>query len=280
MAYKTILTFLPTVARAERVLDVALPIAESHDAHIIGVHVMPDVMNFLALTGGDIPVGMIEDQRRYLESEAEKIRAAFERRAGPGKARSEWRMAVDAVNDITQQFINVSLCADLIVTDQAAADFTRGPSSLAARMVLGTARPVLVVPSAGSFSTIGKRPIVAWNGDKEAARAAFDAVPLMQNAELVRILSVDPETGAGRDMLSLGDELAICLARHGLKAETVVSRKPEVAIGDELLNRISDYGADLLVMGCYGHSRYRELFFGGATRDILDRMTVPVLMSH
>ena len=120
----------------------------------------------------------------------------------------------------------------------------------------------------------------AEEAEKEAARAAFDAIPLMMEAELVRILAIDPVTGSGQDMVALGDELAVCLARHGLKTETTTSLTAGLSVGDELLNRLSDYGNDLLVMGCYGHSRLREMVFGGASRNILAHMTVPVLMSH
>ena len=280
MAYKTILTFLPSVERTDRVLDVALPIAEAQDAHLIGVHIIPDVMTFYGMSANQIPSDVINQQQRSLKEEADKVRVQFEKRASSARARSEWRLAHDNQNDDIQKFINISMCADLIVTDQNAFGSSRGTSDIAARMVLGTARPVLVVPSAGNYVSVGKRPLIAWNGDKEAVRAAFDAVPLMAHAELVRILAIDPDTRGKNDMISRGDELAVCLARHGLVTETTTSISAGIAVGDELLNRLSDFGSDLLVMGCYGHSRFREMLFGGASRDVLEHMTVPVLMSH
>jgi nucleotide-binding universal stress UspA family protein len=280
MAYKTILTFLASVERANRVLDVALPIAEEQDAHVIGVHIIPDFMAYYGMGVGQFPAEVIDLQRKQVDEEAERVRAAFEKRVGATRSRSEWRSARDNQNDEIQQFVNMSMCADLIVTDQNGAGLSRGASDVAARMVLGTARPVLVVPSAGTFTTVGKKPLIAWNGDKEAVRAAFDAVPLMRGAELVRILSIDAESRDGGVMLKRGDELAVCLARHGLKTETTSSITAGLAVGDELLNRLSDFGSDLLVMGCYGHSRFREMLFGGVSRDILEHMTVPVLMSH
>ncbi|MCB1512772.1 MAG: universal stress protein, partial [Hyphomicrobiaceae bacterium] len=241
MTYKTVLAFLPTFERAERVLDVALPIADAHGSHLVGVHVVPDVTMFYGIAAGQFPADLIDQQRRVQEDEAAKIRQMFEKRGGAGNAKIEWRQAVASESDATQKFVNMSICADLIVADQSATSFSGGGLEVAARMVLGTARPVLVVPSAGKFGVVGKRPLIAWNGEKESARAAFDAIPLMRHAELVRILSIDPATGEGQDMVALGDELAICLARHGLKTEATVSRTAGLSIGDELLNRLTDY---------------------------------------
>jgi nucleotide-binding universal stress UspA family protein len=280
MHYKTILAFLPTLERAERVLDVALPIAEAHDAHLTGIHTIPEVTAFYGMVEGQMPADIIEQQRRMFEDDADKIRTLFEKRTTTNAARSEWRSARDTQGDEIQKFINMSMCADLIVTDQAAAGVTGYGSDVAARMVLGTARPVLIVPSVGNYSIVGKRPLIAWNGEKEAARAAFDAIPLMMNAELVQILAIDPNTSSQEYMIAQGDELAVCLARHGLKMETTTSITAGISVGDEILNRIADGAHDLLVMGCYGHSRLRELVFGGASRDVLQHMTAPVLMSH
>lgn len=280
MAYKTILAFLPTPARAERVLDLAIPIADAQDAHLTGIHTIPDVTAYYGMVEGQMPADIIEQQRRAMQDEANQVRELFERRTATNAARSEWRSAQDTEGDEIQKFINMSMCADLIVTDQAAAGFSGYGSDVAARMVLGTARPVLVVPSIGKYASVGKRPLIAWNGDKEAARAAFDAIPLMQDADLVRILAIDPNTDSRDYMMARGDELAVCLSRHGLKMETTTSISAGISVGDEILNRLADGGHDLLVMGCYGHSRLREMVFGGASRDILEHMTVPVLMSH
>lgn len=280
MTYKTVLAFLPSLDRAGRVLDVALPIADAHGAHLVGVHVVPDVTMYYGFVAGRFPAQLIDEQRRLQLEDAVEIRKLFEKRGGVGNAKIEWRQAIASESDAIQKFVNMSICADLIVADQGAATPSDGGLEAAARMVLGTARPVLVVPSSGTFGVVGKRPLIAWNGEKEAARAAFDAIPLMQHAETVRILSIDPATGAGQDMVAVGDELAICLARHGLKTETTTAPSAGLGIGDELLNRLTDYSSDLLVMGCYGHSRLREMVFGGASRSILSRMTVPVLMSH
>ena len=108
----------------------------------------------------------------------------------------------------------------------------------------------------------------------------FDALPLLQAADLVRIIWVNPT----KEMHAAGDlpsaEVAASLARHGVKCEAATAQSPDIGVGDILLSGLTDDSSDLLVMGAYGHSRLREFVFGGATRAILDHMTVPVLMSH
>jgi nucleotide-binding universal stress UspA family protein len=108
---------------------------------------------------------------------------------------------------------------------------------------------VLVVPYAGAFTTAGERIVVAWNASRESARAVADG--------LIRYLG-----------------------RHGVNANAINAHAAEKDVGDQLLSRALDRGADLLVMGAYGHSRFRELVLGGTTRAVLRRMTLPVLMSH
>jgi len=122
---------------------------------------------------------------------------------------------------------------------------------------------------------------VAWNGTRESARAAFDALPLLAKAKSVKLLWINPSTENGGNGNGMpGSELATALSRHGVKVEAGHSAVRDVGVGDELLSRAADQGTDLLVMGAYGHSRVREYVFGGATRHILQHMTVPVLFSH
>nr|WP_255617431.1 universal stress protein [Aurantimonas sp. VKM B-3413] len=100
------------------------------------------------------------------------------------------------------------------------------------------------------------------------------------DARLVTVLSVDPPRQPTKAGLAAADDLALVLARHGIRAEAASSFSGEISVGDDLLSTLCDDGADLLVMGCYGHSRIREMLFGGVTRHILQHMTVPVLMSR
>lgn len=142
--------------------------------------------------------------------------------------------------------------------------------------LMNVGRPLLVVPRFGRFPSVGRRVLVAWNGSREATRAVFDALPLLRQAELVTVMTFDsPDEGR-----EAGADISLALARHGVTVEVVHSTLGGIDAGNALLSRAADLGADLLVMGAFGHSPLRERMLGGATRHILDHMTVPVLLSH
>lgn len=280
MSYKTVLAYLPNTKSADQVLDVALPIARENDAHFIGLHVMPRVPLLYGVVAAEIPQSIITHQEEMLKRTADQLGAHFEARCVKVGVRAEWRCNKVQYDDVAADVVGQSLCADLIVVEQQVEGDYPTPVDLPSRIVVETARPVLIVPNAGKYETVGRHVVIAWNGSREAARAAFDAVPFMRSAKSVRILAIDPKSREGYDSIALGDEIALCLARHDIKAEVTVTRSGDISVGDELLNRLSDEGCDLLVMGCYGHSRLRETLFGGVTKNLLEHMTAPVLMAH
>jgi nucleotide-binding universal stress UspA family protein len=137
-----------------------------------------------------------------------------------------------------------------------------------------------VVPYIGIKTAPGKHAIVAWNGSREAARAVNDALPILRGADQVEVMCANPDRGELGDADLPGADLCLHLARHGVKAEAQTLVASDLEIGDLLLSRAADHGADLIVMGAYGHARWREVVLGGVTRQLLEQMTVPVLMSH
>lgn len=139
---------------------------------------------------------------------------------------------------------------------------------------------MLIVPYAGRFDNVGRRIVIAWSSTREAARAVSDAMPFLESADLVNVLTIDPREGPDGHGELPGADIAVHLARHGVKAQIERTVSAGLPVGEVLLSRIADLGADLLVMGAYGHSRVRELLLGGATRSVLRSMTLPVLMSH
>jgi nucleotide-binding universal stress UspA family protein len=148
-------------------------------------------------------------------------------------------------------------------------------------IVMGAGGPVLVVPPKGHFETVGERVLIGWNGSREAVRAVHDAIPLIARAAHVTIAAASTTFSSGASQDSCAD-IAAMLARHGATSIDIArfdQRAPETT-GDALLNFAADGGFDLLVMGAYGHARLQELVLGGATRSVLQTMTLPVLMSH
>jgi nucleotide-binding universal stress UspA family protein len=138
----------------------------------------------------------------------------------------------------------------------------------------------LAIPFAGSFKSIGKRVLVAWNASREASRALHDALPLIAKAETATVFLANPTRGLDGHGEEPGADIARHMVRHGLKVEVAKVIADDVPDSALLLNHASDMGADLLVMGAYGHSRLREFILGGMTRSLLREMTVPVLLSH
>ncbi len=280
MSYKTILSYLPDQERAERLLDHALPVTQENDAHLIGLHVLPRIPLMYGAVAAEIPYSVIQQQEDVLQGEADALKDYFYGRCEKAGVKAEWRCNKLQHTEVTSDIVGQALCADLIVVAQSHEDMYGKLDDMPSRVTTEAGRPTLIIPHVGSYKSIGKHVVVAWNGSREAARAAFDAMPFLKTAQSVRILAIDPVCREGYDSIALGDEIAVVLARHNVKAEVTVTHRGDVSIGDELLNRLADEGCDLLVMGCYGHSRLRETLFGGVTQSLLEHMTAPVLMAH
>jgi nucleotide-binding universal stress UspA family protein len=184
-----------------------------------------------------------------------------------------------AVDDVARR----ARAADLLVLGQTDPDHPLPPMArhLVEDALMNSGRPLLIVPFAGRFETIGTNVVVGWNGTREAARAVHDGLLLIETTATVTVLTVERPRSEADFQQVPGADLAEHLARHGLKvsADRTVT-DGSISYGDALLAYASDTGADLLISGGYGHSRARELILGGVSRELLDHMTLPVLMSH
>jgi nucleotide-binding universal stress UspA family protein len=147
-------------------------------------------------------------------------------------------------------------------------------------VIITVGRPVLVVPYIGASATLGDNVLVAWNASREAARAVNDALPLIEDAHAVSAVVFDTATSDVEHADLPGADMSLHLARHGIDAQAQHIRAEGIDVGNMLLSRAADCGADLIVMGAYGHSRMREWMLGGVIRDLLRHMTVPVLLPH
>jgi nucleotide-binding universal stress UspA family protein len=152
-------------------------------------------------------------------------------------------------------------------------------------VVLHSARPVLIVPYVGHFPEVGKRILISWDASKEATRAIQYALPLLRQADIVQVVIFNANRSTELHGEEPGADIALYLARHGIKVEvsqhqTGSDRQDKLDVGNALLSLANDFSSDLLVMGAYGHSRFRETILGGVTRTILGSMTLPVLMAH
>ena len=280
MAFKTIVVCLNEIARNPVLLDLTSDIAERQDAHVIGLYVLPAVRIYPAI-GPGMYAEVIEEFRESFKARAAEVRRQFDGHMEAKGVAAEWRFVDSRSPEIAAAVIEHARQADLVVVSQVDPDSDSGIDiDFAERIVMDSGRPVLVVPAFGTFKRCGPRALVAWNGRREAARAAFDAVPLLQACDSVQVTWLDPQDDMEVPGSLAGAELATALARHGLEVTAEAMPTSGIGAGEALLSHASDLGANLLVMGAYGHSRTREYVFGGATRTILSSMTVPVLMSH
>ena len=276
MALKDLLVHVDNDAACSSRVDVAVALAAKHQAHLTGLHVMawPRLPGYLEM---ELPRSVQELQREHMQDRARQCEKLFHERTRRHGIQGEWR-AIEG--DLLQTAKLHARYVDLAVVGQGR-DVGNAPAELAflpEELALGVGRPVLVVPRYGAFETVGERVLIAWNGSREATRAVNDALPLLRTAATVTVLAIDPADESTPRMPSA--DIALHLARHGIAAEAASTRSVDIGVGDVLLSRAADLSADLLVMGAYGHSRIREMALGGATRHILQHMTVPVLMSH
>jgi nucleotide-binding universal stress UspA family protein len=279
MALKQILVTLEPGPALERRLLRAADLALAHEAHLIGLSVLEP----LNLAGYFAPglQAVVEVEERHQQAAAaaaRKIELEFQSVCSRLGISSEWRLAEGDPGEIATQHARY---ADLTITGQVNPESPPpgGGAALPERLALTSGRPVLVVPYVGRYEAIGSHVLVAWNRTREAVRAVHDALPILQKARRVTVLSINPEQSDPRPNPP-GSDMGVHLARHGITVETSYTVAKDIAVGSAILSRAADFSADLIVMGCYGHSRFRELVMGGASREILRHMTVPVLMSH
>jgi nucleotide-binding universal stress UspA family protein len=282
MQLKDILVHLDATARSDVRLGVALNLARQHGAHLSALYVVDLVLpaGFAGGFGdGGAGIGpMLDRLRDEALAEAAAVETRYRETIQREGVAGEWRLIegigpeVDALH---------ARYADLLVLGQQDPE-GEAPSAgiIIERALFTSGRPVLIVPFAGAFPTVGKRALIGWNASRESSRAVHDALPLLRHADGVTVFSVNPRPGYDAHGGMPGADIALHLARHGVKVEASRTVSEEVGEGDVLLNHAADTAADLLVMGAYGHSRVREFIAGGVTRTILQRMTLPVLMSH
>lgn len=137
----------------------------------------------------------------------------------------------------------------------------------------------MVLPGDTAPGTAPGKVVIAWNESAEAMSAVRRALPLLMAADEVNILIIDPQVHS-TDSADPGIELSEMLTRHGVKVEISIVAKTLPRVSDMILRHVADQDAELLVMGAYGHSRFREAILGGATRNLLEQAEVPVLMAH
>jgi nucleotide-binding universal stress UspA family protein len=282
MSYKTVLVHVDKSRGASERIRLAAMIAARENARLAGVAVT-GVSRLIYQTGliSDSDPNLTEHlsaQLDMLRDRARQALAEFEQLAQQLTVRSFETQLVD--DEAGEAVALHARCNDLVVIGQT--DLEEPSPAVMPDfpefVVMNSGRPVLIVPYAGRFEHVGSRALIAWDGSVGATRAVANAIPLLKRADGVEVVVFNPESMADADRQP-GADIAAYLAHHGVNAH-VLLEKVDIDIGDALLSMATDSNADLIVMGAYGHSRFREMLFGGVTRTVLESMTVPVLMSN
>lgn len=276
MAYKDILVHVDAAKSATGRLDFAANLAQQHNAHLTALHVVPppyipaDIMG--TGVGADVIAWHLEQRERRLADIRDLI-AQVQQRHGI----SIEQRVVDG--SIEPTILDHSRYTDLIVASQPGdlLDLEQPLQPSPGNLVVGAGCPVLVLPAAGKDYSIGKHVLIAWKSCAEAARAVRGALPLLKQAKAVTVLAANVDTSDQPRVA--GADIATYLARHGVKVTVMPFTAPDMDVGSLLLARAADLGADMIVMGGYGHSRLREMVLGGVTYHILKNQFIPVLLA-
>lgn len=278
MGYSSILVHVDQNPGAQLRARLASRLAHANECPLITMFAgfMPDPRWFYLMNN---PQEIVEEDLRRRRQLREGIREELQALTEALPSGAEWRTAE---HDALSEALRESREAGLVVAGQYDESNVEGPiaGQILEALILESGRPVLVVPCMGEFQSVGARVMIAWNGSREAARALHDALPLMAGAQ-ARILCAHTAAKEIRPDATPVAHAVRVLERHGVSVE--VEHGPggaDLTIGELLLSRAADFGADLIVMGAYGHGRMRELVLGGVTRTLLESMTIPVLFSH
>jgi len=258
---------------------IAADLAATSGAHLTGIVIALEPLVPVYTMAAPIPTDFIVAAREAAIAEAKAASGAFEKLAGAAGARVETIVLASIAGEGFTQAVRSLRLTDLAVVGQDDPDRPEPMrQAVIEAMLFDAAAPTLVIPYAGVDTLRTSRAIVAWDGGAQAARAVRAALPLLVLAEHVLVVTVEEPSKWGDDVP--GADIATHLARHGLDVEVRRLANGAGNVASTLLNACADEAADWMVMGAYGHSRWREFMLGGATRDVLAAMTVPVLMAH
>lgn len=282
MSPKNILINLNDVENIEVFLQTTCALAIRHNAHLIGVYVVPSFQLSMGLYGSDaVMVDLQYAELKKYKKIAAKMVGKFEAALKANGVLGKSRIVYSGNAEIADEFVNQARTADLVVIPQVLADVNSDvEKDFAEKVVMSSGRPILIIPRGKRFEHIGDQVSIGWNLSSESARAAFDALPLISSSGEVRFVWVDAHQNSAEAGNLPGAEIAEAFSHYDLNVASESVESGDGNIGKALIHDAGINGSDLLVIGAYGHSRLRQLIFGGATRYLFEHLSLPVLMSH
>jgi nucleotide-binding universal stress UspA family protein len=274
--YKDIIVNLSVRKASTTTGGYGISVASALQAHITGVAIA-FIPNIPGASMGYLPIETIEAQHRENESAAQAAINHFVAAADNAGVSAETQTLRVGFANAAERFGRIARRYDLAIVGAVEPDVHSVEAMIAEAILFESGRPIIIVPYMQKAPLKLDRVMICWDGSRAAVRAIADAMPLLERAGNVEVVSVIHERGKHDELQ--GTDMGLHLARHGLKVE--VTRIPHhTDTAAALLSHSADSGSDFMVMGGYGHSRLREFVLGGVTRSILSAIVVPTLMSH
>ncbi len=279
MAYKTIATVITDAETDAAALAAAVKICHQQDAHLDVICLGLDrTQPGFYYAGANAMI--IQDNLVQAQEDADKLEAHVKQQLDGSDIRWAVQTATAQLAGLTPFVAHRTRFADLVVLAKPYGPGRGHENEAIVEAALFNGHvPVMVIPDGAEYPDAIGTAIIAWNESAEALAAIRAALPVLQDATVANIALVDPPQH-GPDRSDPGGELSQMLVRHGVRAEVAVLAKTMPRISDVLCRHCADRSADILVMGAYGHSRFRESILGGATRNMLEQAAVPVMMAH
>jgi nucleotide-binding universal stress UspA family protein len=274
---KDLIVNLAVGTNSDPASDYAVSLAQVCGAHLTGTAVaLKPVIPSMTIEGLGTNVihAAINENQTMARAAINRFEALTKKQGVAAAPVSFTETLVDAV----ERFSKMARCFDLSILAQADPDRPGEQDMYIEAALFTSGQPILVVPYIQKAPARFDRITCCWDGSEHAARAIADAMPFLHKAKKIDLLMVT--TAKTRNLTIVGTDIAQHLARHGLNVEIQQIKGADSDIASVVLSYVADNSADFLVMGGYGHSRWRELVLGGATRGILSSMTIPTLMSH
>jgi nucleotide-binding universal stress UspA family protein len=257
--------------------DYAISVADALQAHLVGVAFAYEPLAVGSIFDG-IGASIIETQRAEFERAAKSAASRFDEATRKAAVSREVNVIPASVAGCGEVFGRVARTRDLSIVGQCRPSGSLVDDLIIEGALFGSGRPVLIVPYIQAAPFKVDRVLLCWDGSVSAARAIADSMPFLERSKSIEVVTIADKDDNRASVP--GADMAHHLARHGLMIDLKRVVAPDIDVSDAVLSHAADSSADLIVMGGYGHSRFREFVLGGTTRSVLSSMTVPTLMSH
>lgn len=256
-------------------IDVALLLAKTFDARLTGLYTIRELAILKLMLGANHPA--VREAETRDEPLTAAMQAKFEEACARAGVSAEWDLAEGNAQEVLSL---AGRCHDLVIIEQSLSGLDRLGTDIVEECAVSCGTPTMIVPRSGAFASVGRHVVVAWNHSRQSASALHAALPLIAKAEKVTILLGEQRDPASSITKAPRHDIEGYVRNYARNVSVVPFASTETDNGTELLGAARKAGGDVLVMGAYGRSAWREFVLGGATRSVIRHLDKPVLMAH